>query len=46
MQNRTIGKKIGGKSTIKHKDGVQNQKGEKRWGAKSLKEIGGVKSHN
>jgi len=30
VQNRTISKKIGGKSAIEHKDGVQNQKGGKR----------------
>jgi len=30
MQNHTIGKKIGGKSAIKQKDGVQNQKGGKK----------------
>jgi len=27
VQNRTINKKIGDKSAIEHKDGVQNQKG-------------------
>jgi len=29
VQNHTIGKKIGGKSAIKHKYGVQNEKGAK-----------------
>ncbi|AET02703.1 hypothetical protein MTR_8g046050 [Medicago truncatula] len=30
VQNRTIRKKIGGKSAIEHKDAVQNQKGGKK----------------
>lgn len=34
MQNRTISLKIGGKSTIEHKDEVQNQKGGKKMGCK------------
>jgi len=34
VQNHTISKKIGGKSTIKHKDGVQNQKEGKKIGCK------------
>jgi len=34
VQNRPISKKIGGKSAIEHKDGVQNQKGGKKKGCK------------
>jgi len=34
VQNRTISKNIGGKSTIEHKDRVQNKKGGKKMGCK------------
>ena len=34
MQNHTIDKKIGDKSAIKHKDGVQDQKWSKKIGCK------------
>jgi hypothetical protein len=37
VQNRTIDKKIGGKSAIKHRKVQLTGKGAKRWGAKSLK---------
>ena len=40
-------KKDRGKSAIKHKHGVQNQKGGKRMGCKiAQKKRGGAKSHN
>jgi len=45
VQNRTIGKKIGGKSAITHKKVHLIIKGAKRWGAKSLKKNEGVKNH-
>jgi len=35
VQNRTIDKKIGDKSAIKHKKVHLTRKGAKRWGAKS-----------
>jgi len=43
MQNHTIDKKIGNKSAIKHKDGVQNQKGGKKIGCKIAKKKRGCK---
>jgi len=46
VQNRTIDKKIGGKSAIKHKNVNLTRKGAKRWGVKSLKKKKGSKSHN
>jgi len=45
VQNRTISKKIGGKSAIEHKDGVQNQKGGKKMGCKIAKKKEGVQNH-
>jgi len=44
MQNCTIGKKIGGKSAIKHKKVHLTRKGAKIWGAKSLKKKEGVQN--
>ena len=37
VQNRTISKNIGGKSTIEHKDRVQNKKGGKKMGCSKKK---------
>jgi len=45
VQNHTIGKKMGGTSAIKHKDGVQNQKGDKKIGCK-IAQKKGAKLHN
>ena len=44
MQNRTIRKKIGGKSAIKCKYGVQTQKGGKKMGCKITKKKEGVQN--
>jgi len=44
VQNRTINKKIGGKSAIEHKDGVQNQKGGKRMRCKIAQKKEGVQN--
>jgi len=43
VQNRTIGKEIGGKSAIEHNKFHLTRKGAKRWGAKSLKKKMGRK---
>ena len=43
VQNPKIGKKIGGKSAIKHKKVHLTRKGAKRQGAKSLKKNKGCK---
>jgi hypothetical protein len=43
VQNHTISKKIGGKGAIKHKDGVQSQKGSKKIGCKIAKKKMGCK---
>jgi len=44
VQNRTTSKKIGGKSAIEHKDGVQNQKGGKTMGCKIAQKKEGVQN--
>jgi len=44
VQNRTISKKIGDKSAIEHKDGVQNQKGGKKMGCKIAQKKRGMQN--
>jgi len=44
VQNRTIGKTIGGKSAIKHNKVYITRKGAKRWGAKSFQKKEGVQN--
>ena len=44
VQNRTIRKKRGGKSAIKHKYGVQKQKGGKKMGCKITQKKEGVQN--